>query len=764
MVGRAIVVLVCIALLPAGAAAAGEVAAPAVASRAVVIPQVGVLGDEGDALRLERVDVHLRVLGKSSVVTITSTVRNTTKGAIGFRMLLPVPDGTRVESVACPDQPGAPKAMVLPERDAYAQIEGLAARTGDPSPMEFVGGSAVLVHSVAVPANGTTRVAIMYSAPAAMRDDRIDATLPRSERTTPAAPWFVRCEVSVGKAISTVYSPSHPILVQRLGEGRFAVELPAKGLMGPGPFRLSAVFQPKDGPGGTVYAYPETDESGAFLLLIGPPAAGVAESSRPIAREWTFLIDASASMRGSKISRVCGATRAVLAELGEQDRFNLYSYNVAVTALAEKPVAPTEEALAKADEFLKSIDARGGSNLFDGLQQALAQPGTANALPTVLLLTDGVPTVGPNSEREIRRLVTHANPSRRRIFAVGLGGDVNAVLLQDLAGESRGRATFVLAEKELEQQLRDVFAALAEPVFANLDLVTDRTSGVSGPAERVSHVVPNRLPDLYARGQIVLIGRYTGAAPIPLTIQGNLQGRERAFRFIIDPAQADRRNAFVQRLWADRRIGELVARIRSVGAKAPVVSRTPGSESALEAGIVKLSDEIVRLSAQNGVFNKQTEFIAAEANVDLPQGKVYAQARENFKNQIAKVRLGVPAVQQAMSQDDQYRRSRLNEPAQYDGEPAQAPQETAVRWAGDLVFYRRADGWIDARLAARERVAGASRIVAFGTEPYRELARQLARDGRQGALALRGNVLLAAGDGALVITGPRAAQTTQKGR
>ena len=62
------------------------------------------------------------------------------------------------------------------------------------------------------------------------------------------------------------------------------------------------------------------------------------------------------------------------------------------------------------------MKARGGTNIHDALLEALRQPPPDGALPIVLFLTDGLPTIGQTSEKAIRDVAVNQNPFNRRVF------------------------------------------------------------------------------------------------------------------------------------------------------------------------------------------------------------------------------------------------------------------------------------------------------------------------------------------------------------
>src|SRR5262249_37330236 len=156
---------------------------------------------------------------------------------------------------------------------------------------------------------------------------------------------------------------------------------------------------------------------------------------------------------------------------------------------------------------VESIQPRGGTNLHDALLQALRSPpleAKADSVPIVLLLTDGIPTVGPTREQDLRALVEKGNPHARRVFCFGVGNDVNVPLPDRIADTTRGTTTYVLPEEDVEAKVGRTFARLRGPVLAEPGLACE------GASRRIADVLPRRLPDLYAGDQLVVLGRYRG--------------------------------------------------------------------------------------------------------------------------------------------------------------------------------------------------------------------------------------------------------------
>jgi hypothetical protein len=65
-----------------------------------------------------------------------------------------------------------------------------------------------------------------------------------------------------------------------------------------------------------------------------------------------------------------------------------------------------------------------------------------------------------------------------------------------------------------------------------------------------------------------------------------------------------------------------------------------------------------------------------------------------------------------------------------------------VQQINDRAYYQRGRRWVDSRLVNNESEVKPKKIIAFGSEEFIELAQKLAKENRQGSIALAGDVLL----------------------
>ena len=143
-------------------------------------------------------------------------------------------------------------------------------------------------------------------------------------------------------------------------------------------------------------------------------------------------------MSGKKIEQAKGALKFVLNNLQEADLFNIIAYDSSVESFRPELQRYTEQTRNEALGFIEGIYAGGSTNIDGALQAALAQLQDASRPTYIVFLTDGLPTAGERREPQIVANAKAANKVHARIFAFGVGYDVNSRLAgQDGAGVFR---------------------------------------------------------------------------------------------------------------------------------------------------------------------------------------------------------------------------------------------------------------------------------------------------------------------------------------
>jgi Ca-activated chloride channel family protein len=265
--------------------------------------------------------------------------------------------------------------------------------------------------------------------------------------------------------------------------------------------------------------------------------------------------------------------------------------------------------------------------------------------------------------------------------------------------------------------------------------------------------MPARLGDLYAGESLVILGQYRGETPLRFALRGKDRGSERAFGFEFDLGKATTRNAFVPRLWAARRVAELVDQVRQAGA----LTGQPGLANAdpfARPELRELREEILRLSAEFGVLTEYTAFLATEGT-QLGDWKALNDAcGANLHHKAWSTRSGIGAFNQAYNLKGWGKEQTALNPRNCWLDDKLERVETAnVQQVCDRAFFKRGAQWIDGSLIPAGNLQP-SRTVLWGSPEHDQLVERLSREGRQGMLSLKGEIVLRLDGEVIVVRNP----------
>lgn len=196
---------------------------------------------------------------------------------------------------------------------------------------------------------------------------------------------------------------------------------------------LTVIAQALDGNG-----QPIADASGFAAELDGRPVDIASERTIVDARiplGVVLTIDVSGSMAESgAIAQAKTAARAFIDQLGPQDSAKVIPFADAVDVT--NPFTSDRAALAAQ---IEELVARGNTALYDAVRiSSYVAAGSETARHAVVLLSDGR-DFGGLSESTREAALEAARASGVPFFVVGLGTDIDASFLEELAGITRGR-------------------------------------------------------------------------------------------------------------------------------------------------------------------------------------------------------------------------------------------------------------------------------------------------------------------------------------
>ena len=499
-----------------------------------------------------RVDLEGRVVRYE--VTDTYINRGTIVGEADY--LLPLPKGAAFEDMALSINGEMVTGETMGADRARAVYEEIVRRMRDPALVEWMGHGLLRTRIFPIQPGETKRVVARFRAVAEREGDawRVDWLGPtRTASVAGATEQSYTVSYPDDGSFGDAYSPTHTLRTTREGGRKVAR---AQG----GQTALTVLLPTRTHGNAalSVLAHAPSGEDGYALISLSPPT----RATRATARDVVFVVDVSGSMSGQKMEQARAAGRQFLRSLAPSDRFRLIDFSSDVRSFRDGWTAATRDNVRDALAYVDGLRANGGTNILGALEEALRAPAASGRLPLVLFLTDGEATVG---ETRPDAIVRRAGELRleRRVFTFGIGADVNAGLLEQLALEGRGTATFVRPEESVERAVGVVSERLTNPVATDVELHAD---GV-----RLYSMEPNRSIDLFAGQDLVVLARYAGARDVAtLTVDGRTPDGpvHWSTRVTFPSRTAD--NAFVARLWAVQRVGFLSAARRRSGANTEI--------------------------------------------------------------------------------------------------------------------------------------------------------------------------------------------------
>jgi len=244
---------------------------------------------------------------------------------------------------------------------------------------------------------------------------------------------------------------------------------------------------------------------------------------------------------------------------------------------------------------------------------------------------------------------------------------------------------------------------------------------------------------LFDGDQLVLVGQYIGKKPLVFRLTGNYAGQPRTFKFAFNLNKATTRNSFVPRLWAQRKIGILIDEIRSSGAG---LLTGPVDPATVDPEFKELVDEIVRLSTEFGILTEYTAFLAREGSDLSRRQEIAAQTWHNLDTRARQVRSGLGSINQDMNGASQKSANTLNYRNGFLDANMGRVQISSVQQVADRAFFRQGNRWVDSRIVNNTDRGEPQRIIEFGSNEFMQLAQRLASENRQGAIMMRGEVVL----------------------
>ncbi len=650
------------------------------------------------------VDIHDQL----AVTRVDQVFFNPNDWTVEGTYIFPLPAGAAVSNFTLWIDGQPVEGKVLPAAEARQIYQDIVNQLRDPALLEYIGRGAVQASIFPIPPGEERRVELEYSQILEIDQGLVQYIYPLNTEKFSLQPlkrFSVTVNVSSSQPVRAVYSPTHPIDIQRDGLHTFTASYEASQVLPDTDFTL--YYSLGETPAFHLLSYRDPfdvdDPDGYFLLLLAPQPDARPEA---VAKDLLLVLDRSGSMEGEKFVQAQAAVRYILNHLNAEDRFYLSAFSSGVVEFAStlRPASDAPQAISWTDR----LSPGGSTDINLALLQAAAMADSSR--PTYLIfLTDGLPTEGVVDSQQIIDNLAASAPPNLRLFTFGVGYDVDTFLLDTLAGEHLGLSTYVKPAEALDEILSGFYASISTPVLTDLRIDFGALSAYD--------LYPSPLPDLFSGSQLVILGRYRLGGTADLTLTGRVNDQEYTFSYPQVVFSADSRAesgplSGLPRLWATRKVGYLLNLIRLKGPNQEII------------------DQIVRLSIRYGIVTPYTSYLVTEP---MPLGsanqeRLSAQAYQQYAaapNEVS----GAEAVEKALEQGQL---SRADVAPVVPAAPGQTVRVVAAR-----TFVQQDGIWID---TAYDPARMSPQKISFLSQQYFDLAG--ARADITAALALGPRVIV----------------------
>jgi Ca-activated chloride channel family protein len=511
--------------------------------------------------------VHAKIVDGVATTTIDQVIRNNGNRIAEGTWFLPLPAGAVADAFTMSVGGKEISGEVLDAGQARNVYESIVRRRRDPGLLEYAGEGMLRARIFPIPANGEVGVTVRLRQVIQPTGGMYEWSWPlRVARLGDAksGPIGLQVEIESQTALSSVVTPHPGAEVKRSGEHKALVSVEGAN----GDFEdLRVLYGLTTQEFGLhLLPYRMKGEPGYFTALLSPPRT-LADAKVP-PRLVQLVVDTSGSMKGDKIQQAKASLGTFLKSLREEDEFQILTFSSAVQPFFEAPRKATAANVEAALARVGTLEAMGGTNIGDALQAALEATAPKDdgraLLPQIIFITDGQPTVGLTRPNQILELTRQADKAKARIFALGVGDQIDVRLLDDLVEQHRGARDFVGNKEKIEAKVDALCQKISRPAL------TDVKVQFVGLDAFQSH--PDKTRDLFCGEMMQIVGRYRSTGTHTVVVTGKQNGVEKHYEFSVDFPEASAKHSFVQTLWARQHVASLLDEIRRNGQKRELIT------------------------------------------------------------------------------------------------------------------------------------------------------------------------------------------------
>ncbi|XP_047597876.1 inter-alpha-trypsin inhibitor heavy chain H5 isoform X1 [Lutra lutra] len=286
----------------------------------------------------------------------------------------------------------------------------------------------------------------------------------------------------------------------------------------------------------------------------------------PLPKNVVFVLDSSASMVGTKLRQTKDALFTILHDLRPQDHFSIIGFSNRIKVWKNHLVSVTPDNVRDGKVYIHHMSPTGGTDINGALQRGIKLLNDYVAhndiedrsVSLIVFLTDGKPTVGETHTLKILNNTKEAARGQVCIFTIGIGNDVDFMLLEKLSLENCGLTRRVLEEDDAGSQLIGFYDEIRTPLLSDIR--------VDYPPAVVEWATRTLFPNYFNGSEIVIAGKLADSKAGQLHVEVTASNSKKFVILKTDVPVEPRRVGggagdpnHVERLWSYLTVKELLS-------------------------------------------------------------------------------------------------------------------------------------------------------------------------------------------------------------
>ena len=256
------------------------------------------------------------------------------------------------------------------------------------------------------------------------------------------------------------------------------------------------------------------DQQQSIFLKVGLTGSDLGEERRTPANV-SIVLDRSGSMDGEKMARAKEAASIAISMLDDRDIVSIVTYSDTVSVLVPATRVSDRNYI---QSRIETVFADGSTALFAGVSKGADEVSKfleQNSVNRVILLSDGLANIGPDSPRALGSLGESLKRSGVSVTTIGLGLGYNEDLMVQLAQQSDGNHAFVENYNDLTRIFRYEFQDILSVVAQDVKIEINCPEGIvplrilGRDAEIIGNKVYTSISQIYSNQEKYLLVELT---------------------------------------------------------------------------------------------------------------------------------------------------------------------------------------------------------------------------------------------------------------